>query len=419
MRIVAVMAAYNEADIIARSISHLLEQGIEVHLIDNASTDGTVGRARAFLGRGLLAIESLPRPGGHFSLEAILRRKQALASEIDADWFINQDADEFRESPWAGRNLSQGIELVDSLGYNAIDFEVLNFWPTHDEFKPGDDVLEAFTRYEAGGVFDRLQIRCWRKPEASLDLVSSAGHEAAFPGRRVFPIRFLLRHYPIRGQAHGERKVEKERRAVFAPAERKRGWHVQYDKLEPGQSFLREPAGLRPYDPELARVALALRHRGVEDLERQVTEELRRREATEVMLASVRRDLAVRAGEIEALNRAVGQRTQEVEALHAGLWERGQEIERMTASVCELARGLEQRGVEVEDLNRAVAETKAALDVRAREVAMLAGQVRTLTAEARVLRPAKARLEAMQASLAWRLTAPLRAVLDWFRRGKA
>ncbi len=419
MRIVALMAAYNEEDIIARCIGHLVEQGIEVHLLDNASTDATAAEAGAFLGHGLLAIESLPRPGGHFSLDAILRRKQTLAAELAADWFINQDADEFRESPWAGCDLKQGIELVDRLGYNAIDFEVLNFWPTHDLFERGDDLQSSFTRYEAGGTFDRLQIRCWKKPAASLDLVSSGGHEAAFPGRRVFPIRFLLRHYPVRGQAHGERKIEKERRAAFAPDERKRGWHVQYDGVKPGQSFLRDPASLLAYDPELARVAVALRHRGVEELERQLAEEVRRREATEATLASVRRDLAVRAAEIETLNQAVSQRTEEVESLQAGLRERGQEIERLNASVNELARGLEARGAEVEALNKAVRETNAALERRASEVAMLVDQVRALVGEAQVLRAAKARLEAIEASLAWRLTAPLRAILDLIRGDKA
>jgi chromosome segregation ATPase len=245
----------------------------------------------------------------------------------------------------------------------------------------------------------------------------------------VFPIRFLLRHYPVRGQAHGERKIEKERRAAFAPEERKRGWHVQYDGVEPGQSFLRDPETLRPYDPALARVAVALRHRGVEELERQLAEEVRRREATEATLASVRRDLAVRAAEIEALNQAVSQRTEEVESLQAGLRERGQEIERLNASVNELARGLDARGVEVADLNRAVVETKAALAQRAREVEDLVRRLgetslaldRTkqealdLTAD---LESGRARLAAMEASLAWRVTAPLRAILDLVRGRK-
>ena len=38
---------------------------------------------------------------------------------------------------------------------------------------------------------------------------------ARFPGRKVFPIQFLLRHYPIRSQRHGETKVFTERKPRF------------------------------------------------------------------------------------------------------------------------------------------------------------------------------------------------------------
>ena len=45
------------------------------------------------------------------------------------------------------------------------------------------------------------------------DLAGSGGHEAVFTGRRVFPYNFLSKHYPVRSQAHGERKIFVERSA--------------------------------------------------------------------------------------------------------------------------------------------------------------------------------------------------------------
>src|SRR6185503_9100294 len=110
----------------------------------------------------------------------------------------------------------------------------------------------SFTHWSPARALDKLQVKAWRKT-AEVDLVSTGGHEARFPGRRVFPLRFLLRHYPIRGQAHGERKVFTERRPRFSAEERARGWHVQYDGVEEGASFLREPSSLTPYDPWSAR----------------------------------------------------------------------------------------------------------------------------------------------------------------------
>ena len=299
--VTALIAAYNEEDIIGQVVRDLVEQGIGVFLLDHGSTDDTRAEFERAAGRGRVGVERLEVEG--FSLEAILARKAELARALDASWFINQDADEFRESPWADCNLFEAIRRVDAFGYNAIDFEVLNFWPTHDDFRKGDDVRASFPHYEQGGTFDRLQIRCWKRVDGAFDLLSSGGHEVAFAGRRVFPLRFLLRHYPVRSQAHGERKVFQERRPRFAAAERGRGWHVQYDTLPPGHRFIRDAASLTPFDPHAVRLQLTLRHRGVEALEAERAEERR-------IVAQLRDDLASRVGEVERLNAQLDRRTQ-------------------------------------------------------------------------------------------------------------
>jgi GT2 family glycosyltransferase len=302
--IIALIAAYNEGDVIGPVVGDLIDQGVSVYLLDHQSTDDTVARVQPYHGRGLLSIERFPARGtgvegpGRFAWEEILRRKEALATELDAAWFIHHDADEFRESPWAHVNLRDAIRSVDALGYNAIDFEVLNFWPTHDGFRPGDDVRQTFRHYAPGEPWDKVQIKCWKKTDGPVDLVSSAGHDVAFAGRRVFPLRFILRHYPIRSQAHGERKVFHERRGRFVEAERARGWHVQYDAIRPDERFIRDPATMIPYDAEQVRLQLLLRHRGVEALEASFAAE-RERILTE--LGTVERDRALLGQRLDAL----------------------------------------------------------------------------------------------------------------------
>jgi hypothetical protein len=88
----------------------------------------------------------------------------------------------------------------------------------------------------------------------------------------VFPIRFSLRHYPVRGQAHGERKVWSERLPRFDASEKARGWHVQYKHFTPGEAFGRPAQELTEYDSIEHSISLNLRHRIVEELEEQVTE---------------------------------------------------------------------------------------------------------------------------------------------------
>jgi hypothetical protein len=284
-RVVAIIAAYNEGDVIGQVVGDLIEQGVYVYLLDHCSTDDTVAHAETHLGRGLLRIERFP-PGDSelagateaFSWEAILRRKEVLATELEAEWFIHHDADELRESPWAHLNLRDAIRAVDRFGYNAIDFELFDFWPTNEGFRSGDDFRQTFRHYAPGEPFNKVQIKCWKKTPDRVDLASSGGHEARFPDRRVFPVRFVLRHYPIRGQAHGELKVFQDRLPRFVTAERSRGWHVQYDGVQKGQSFLRDPATMIAYDPATVRLRLILHHRGVEALEQCLAQERRNQE---------------------------------------------------------------------------------------------------------------------------------------------
>jgi len=62
-RVTAFMCAYNEEDRLPTKLQHLVEQGVEIHLVDNWPTDGTVAAAEPFLGRGLRAIIKFPLEG--------------------------------------------------------------------------------------------------------------------------------------------------------------------------------------------------------------------------------------------------------------------------------------------------------------------------------------------------------------------
>jgi glycosyltransferase involved in cell wall biosynthesis len=266
-RVIAIISAYNEGDIIAPVIGHLVENGVDVYLIDDNSTDDTIDQASSWLGRGLIEIESAPPrvvtasglPG--FEWTAILQRKEELSASLEADWFMHHDADEIRDSPWPGMTLKAAIAWVDSLSYNCIDFHVLNFPPVDDGFRRGDDPRKYFTRYEEAAEYDRRRLNCWKAGMGPVSLVELGGHEVVFEGRREFPIRFLFRHYPIRGQKHGVRKVFAERKNRFLERERELGWHHQYERFkDSSHSFLVDPAQLRPFDLDQARLELMVRN---------------------------------------------------------------------------------------------------------------------------------------------------------------
>jgi hypothetical protein len=359
-RTIALLAAYNEGDVISSVIGHLVESGVDVYLIDNRSTDDTASQAKPWLGKGLLEIEEFPakapEDGEHpFDWTALLRRKEELAGSLDADWFLHHDADEFRETPWPGIVLGEGIRWVDRLGYNCIDFRVFNFPPVDDAFSGGDP-RGHFRYWSEAPEFDRSQLKCWKNEGGPVSLVPSGGHEVGIPNRRVFPIPFLLRHYPIRGQAHGRRKVFSDRRGRFVERERARQWHIQYDAIEESHDFLADPAALRPFDADQVRLELMLdnavtRHeKWLADRARDEAEGA----AREAGVARVRAEESANA----ATNLEHRARDQEILADERGmlLAEREKTIEASQARIAELERALGREEGRRQELERRVYE---------------------------------------------------------------
>jgi glycosyltransferase involved in cell wall biosynthesis len=250
-RVVAIMTAYNEEDIIVPTISELISQGVEVYLIDNWSSDATRARAETLLGKGLIGIERFPidSPSKFYDWELLLGRVETLAEEIRADWFIHHDADEVRESPWPLLKLKDAIYRVDCAGFNAIDHTVVVFSPVDNGFVPETSFKDYFSVFEFGrGPAHSRQIKAWKNLGRRIVLTTSGGHDAMFESRRIYPFNFLLRHYPVRSQNHGEKKIFRERIPRFNPAERLRGWHRHYDSVSPEHSFLKHIAEMERFD---------------------------------------------------------------------------------------------------------------------------------------------------------------------------
>ncbi len=82
MRVVAILATYNEERFIASCLENLFRQGIHAYLVDNDSTDETVAIARRHLGRGLLGVENFPRDGV-YRWSSVFRRKEQLAAALE------------------------------------------------------------------------------------------------------------------------------------------------------------------------------------------------------------------------------------------------------------------------------------------------------------------------------------------------
>ena len=232
-KIAALVHVYNEGDILGETIRHLLDQGLHVHIVDNWSTDGSWEIAAAFP-ETQVSRERFPHegPSEHYEWFRQLEHSERLAMRLPYDWFLHYDADEFRYSPWPGVSLRDAIGFVERLGYNAIDFTVLDFRYTADQ----DQVTSGFEANNTWFEFGRrpghfLQVKGWKAGGEKIDLSNSGGHDAKFPGRRLYPIKFLTKHYSLRSREQAEKKLMADRLPRVQKELNERSWHQHIDLL--------------------------------------------------------------------------------------------------------------------------------------------------------------------------------------------
>jgi hypothetical protein len=239
-RVVAFMAAYNEEDIIVQSVRKWTDQGVSVHVLENWSTDSTYQLLKDLSTELPITVERFPKdgPSNYFEWAAMLERIEALTKEIEADWFIRRGADEVLVSPWRGVSYKDALYSVDQAGFNCIDHTIVEFHPVDNGFKPGLDHEAYFKHYDFKNFSHSNQRKAWKNSGQPISTIASAGHDVLFEGRQVYPFKFLLKHYSVRSQSHGEKKVFRERKARWNPKERALGWHIHYDSMREGHQFV-------------------------------------------------------------------------------------------------------------------------------------------------------------------------------------
>lgn len=236
MKIVALLAVYNEALYLERCLEHLRSNGIQAYILDNGSTDGSGEIARRYLNSGVIGVETVPRYGV-FELEGLLKRKEELAGDIGADWYIHHDADEIRQAPNPHKTLAEGIMEADGAGYNAVNFDEFVFLPMdRRESYENRDYVEGMRYYYFFEPKPLRRVNAWKNLGQQVDLRRSAGHRVRFRHRRVYPRSFILRHYMALSWPHVLRKYCE--RQYARDETRKKGWRSMRYSVRPDQLAL-------------------------------------------------------------------------------------------------------------------------------------------------------------------------------------
>lgn len=249
MQPVAYTYVYNESEILPWTVPAMLRQGVNVYALDNWSTDNTreVIAEMAYHNPGRVQLERFPdEPPKWFDLDVILHRIEALQAQYTPEWALLFGADEVLVPCWPNMTMAEALDRVQHEGYNAVNFQMIQFWPVDDGWTPAQDPEQYFRYYTPGR---RDNVRAWcsgGKPARIRD----GTHGVSFDGLRVYPRSFGIKHYSFRTQAQSERRVFDERLPRYAPKNRAKGWHGHYDHLERGHSFIKDPRGLRYFDPD-------------------------------------------------------------------------------------------------------------------------------------------------------------------------
>jgi len=233
-KVAALINTFNERDMIEEVLRHLAQQGVAAHVFDNWSTDGTYEALLDIKKQGLCAhVARHPEAStNQYLWKNQLDNVEAYANTLNADWVLHYDADELRFSPWHGVSLRSAIGRIDHLGYNAVDFTVLNFRFTAKCADAASPYQKSLMRFEFGnkpGHF--VQIKGWKNTGSAVSLSKRGGHEVDFPDRRVFPLNFLNKHYPLRNQKQANIKIFQDRLPRYEQEQKERGWHRHYKDL--------------------------------------------------------------------------------------------------------------------------------------------------------------------------------------------
>jgi hypothetical protein len=150
----------------------------------------------------------------------ILERKEQLASELDADWFMHADPDEVRLPPKSGQTLAEAFTEVDHQGFNAVNFTEFTFVPTRQS--PDHDhpnYLQTMRWYYPYLPSFPHRLNAWKKQAAPAELAWSGGHQVRFPGLHMYPTSFPSA-LPVPRAAHAMQKYLRQpiRRTLPADA---------------------------------------------------------------------------------------------------------------------------------------------------------------------------------------------------------
>ena len=205
MKLVMTLLARDEQDILRENLEFHLAAGVdEVILMDNRSVDGTAAIAREYEREGLLHYTFQPRDDYSQGRWVTQMARRAIA-ELQADWVINSDADEFWW-PHAG-SIKDCLASVPA-GAVAASAERTNFVARPDDGSPFWKRMNVRRTRSVNALGAPLPGKVAHR--ALANVVVEQGNHRIYAGGQPAPCviaPMTILHFPVRSRAQFFNKV--------------------------------------------------------------------------------------------------------------------------------------------------------------------------------------------------------------------
>jgi hypothetical protein len=236
MKLVMTLLVRDEQDIVRENLDFHLAQGVdEVIVTDNGSEDDTAEILREYESRGVVRL--LFEASDDYSQGRwVTRMARLAATELGADWVINNDADEFWW-PRAGSLKSSFEQLDDQVGVLVAHRE--NFVPRPEDGRPFWERMTLRERESLNPLGKPLPPKLAHRAHPEI-AVAQGNHkvEGVQLGERLDDGSIEILHFPMRTYTQFENKIVKGGRAYARnrelPERTGRTWRRLYETWEQG-----------------------------------------------------------------------------------------------------------------------------------------------------------------------------------------
>lgn len=233
-RFLAVLLCYNDDDVLAPVVDHLVANHHDVVVWNHGSEDRTEEIALAYLGRGAVEYQRIDRDDVPFAeLYGVCARYLVAAYGGRYDWLSWPDQDEILEGPDLARPYHEQVADLLAAGHDWVEFDNFVFWFTDEDDPSEPDPVRRIRRYNLYVCPPR--VRAWRFDRTN---ERRLGNSNPIDGRKA-PANWPLRHYPMRSLAQARRRAAHDRNQPGFQFGDK-NWH--YERFRDDGSALLVPA---------------------------------------------------------------------------------------------------------------------------------------------------------------------------------